>query len=95
MRMLAAVLAFCLVAPVVAAQPAESDGRRGHGGRRGLISPPEIERRIVPRVQGAQYLGFEFDPDSAIYTLKFLRDGNMIWVEVDARSGQVVGRSGR
>ena len=44
---------------------------------------------------GAQYLGVEFDAESAVYTLKFLRDGAVIWVEVDGRRGQIVGRTGR
>ena len=42
---------------------------------------------------GAQYIGVEFDPGSAVYTLKFLRDGRVIWVDVDGRTGQVLGRT--
>ncbi|QIG82026.1 hypothetical protein G5C33_17840 [Sphingosinithalassobacter tenebrarum] len=53
----------------------------------------EIERRIVPRVRG-QYLGFDYDPETNIYTLKFLRDDSVIWVDVNGRTGQVVRRSG-
>lgn len=60
-----------------------------------ILSLKEIERRVVPTMPGAQYLGVEFDPGSAVYTLKFLRDGAVIWVDVDGRSGQVVGRTGR
>jgi len=64
--------------------------------RRGELLPSrEIERRVVPTMRGAQYLGFDFDGESSIYTLKFLRDGNVIWVEVDGRSGAVLGRTGR
>ena len=44
---------------------------------------------------GAQYIGVDFDPGSAVYTLKFLRGGAVIWVDVDGRSGQVLGRTGR
>jgi len=55
----------------------------------------EIERRVVPQVPGADYLGADWDEGSAVYTLKFLRDGRVIWVEVDGGTGQVVGRSGR
>ena len=46
-------------------------------------------------MQGAQYLGFDFDSATAVYTLKFLRDGSLIWVMVDGRSGNVIGRTGR
>jgi len=63
--------------------------------REGRILPlPEIERRVVPTMRGAQYLGPELDPDSGIYTLKFLRNGTVIWVRVDGRSGQIIGRTG-
>jgi uncharacterized membrane protein YkoI len=60
-----------------------------------LLPLREIERRIVPTMSGARYIGFDFDSGAAVYTLKFLRDGSVIWVVVDGRSGQVVGRSGR
>jgi len=63
--------------------------------RAGRILPlPEIERRVVPTMKGAQYIGMEFDGSTLIYTLKFLRDGKVIWVDVDGRSGQVLGRTG-
>ena len=44
--------------------------------------------------QGARYLGFDFDSGTGIYTLKFLRNGNVIWIDVDGRTGQVMSRSG-
>src|SRR4029450_7846698 len=62
--------------------------------RQGALPVREIERRLVPMMRGAQYLVFDFDPGSAIYTLKFLRDGNVIWVDVDARTGQIIRRTG-
>ena len=60
-----------------------------------LLPLREIERRVVPGMAGAQYIGFDFDSGSGIYTLKFLRNGNVIWVTVDGRSGAVLGRTGR
>jgi uncharacterized membrane protein YkoI len=45
-------------------------------------------------MNGAQYLGVELDPQTSIYTLKFVRKGTVIWVYVDARSGKVVGQDG-
>jgi uncharacterized membrane protein YkoI len=53
------------------------------------ISPREIERRIVPRMRGSDYLGFEYDPGGA-YRFKFLKDGQVTWVDVDARTGRVL-----
>ncbi|WP_093399063.1 hypothetical protein [Sphingomonas sp. OK281] len=61
----------------------------------GAPSLREIESRVIPTMRGAQYLGSDYDSGSAIYTLKFLRDGTVIWVDVDGRNGQIVGRTGR
>lgn len=60
-----------------------------------LLPLREIERRVVPMMQGAEYIGFDFDSGSAIYTLKFLRNGAVIWVDVDGRSGRIIRRAGR
>jgi hypothetical protein len=54
-----------------------------------------IENRIVPKMRGADYLGPELDAGSSTYRLKFMRGGEVIWVDIDARTGEVVGRSGR
>ena len=70
-----------------AALEARRDGR--------ILPLREIERRVVPMMGSAKYIGFDFDSGSAVYTLKFLRDGSVIWVSVDGRSGAVVGRAGR
>lgn len=58
------------------------------------ISVREIERRVIPQIAGAQYLGFDYDPASDVYTLKFLRKGSVIWVDVDGRTGNIVRRTG-
>ena len=91
------LLGLLLVAPA-----AHADAQRQGGAwaaremrREGRVLPiREIERRVIPTMPGAQYLGFDFDGD-AVYTLKFLRDGNVIWINVDARTGAVLGRKGR
>jgi hypothetical protein len=54
------------------------------------LSEREIVHRILPRLKGAQYLGFEFDPEKSIYTLKFLRSGSVIWVDVDGYTGNIL-----
>jgi hypothetical protein len=55
----------------------------------------EIERRVLPRMNGADYLGPEFDRSSGTYRLKFLRSGSVIWIDVDPRTGSEIGRTGR
>lgn len=54
---------------------------------------PMIERRILPRMGDADYLGPEFRGDT--YRLKFMRNGRVIWIDVDARTGRVLRQSGR
>ena len=93
-----ALSAFAALGPVSA--PAEPVQRRDQQEafdqlRQGRIMPlREIEARVLPRMNGAQYLGVELDPQTSIYTLKFVRKGTVIWVYVDARSGKVVGQDG-
>ncbi len=98
MLLLLALAATPLSALALASAP---DQRRGdqmsafEARRQGRsMSLREIEARVIPTMKGAQYIGFDYDSGAAIYTLKFLRDGTVIWVDVDGRSGQVVGRTG-
>ena len=95
----ALLLAFLAAPGLMAPVPAQhhSDQKRAFEARReGRVLPVrEIERRVVPTVPGARYLGFDFDDGASVYTLKFLRDGQVIWVEVDGRTGHVIGRTGR
>ena len=53
-----------------------------------------IEARILPRMQGFHYLGPELDWAAGRYRLKFMRGARVIWIDIDARTGEVVGRSG-
>jgi hypothetical protein len=61
-----------------------------------LMSPRAIENRVVPQMKarGADYIGSEFDSEMGRYRLKFMRDGAVIWVDVDGRTGAIVGRAG-
>lgn len=81
--------------PTGGVQLQRADQREAWRARQeGRILPlKEIEGRVLPSMRGSQYLGFDFEPDRGIYTLKFLRDGTVIWVEVDGRSGQILGRT--
>ena len=97
-RFLLCVIAAGLCAGVAHAE-AEGPGRDQDAAyqarKEGRIMPlREIEARILPRMRGADYLGPELDAGSGVYRLKFMRGGRVIWVDVDARSGQVLGRSG-
>ncbi len=95
------VLGALFVAPF--ASQADAQGRRGdadavyEGRKAGSLMPlRSIENGVVPRMKsrGANYIGAEYDEDMSRYRLKFMRDGSVIWVDVDGKTGAVVGRAG-
>jgi hypothetical protein len=103
MKLLAAPLMLSLALAAIPTA-AQADGRRGdHRSafdalREGKVkSLREIEGRIVPQmaIRGANYIGPEFDPGTAVYRLKFMRGSRVIWLDVDGRTGAVIGHSGR
>ena len=51
---------------------------------------PQLERRVMPMMGGADYLGPELNGDT--YRFKFMQNGRVIWVDVDGQ-GRVVRRS--
>jgi len=88
-------IAFGLIAsPAWADRPRDQD-RAFEAKRHGRSMPlPQIERRVMPFMGGAEYLGPEFLGNT--YRLKFVdQKGKVIWVDVDAATGRIIGRSGR
>jgi uncharacterized membrane protein YkoI len=57
------------------------------------LSLREIERRVLPQMQGSEYLGPAYDSVARAYRLKFIREGRVSYVDVDARTGRIIGRS--
>src|SRR4051794_22122099 len=51
---------------------------------------PQLERQIMPMMGGADYLGPELNGDT--YRFKFMRNGRVIWLDVDGQ-GRVLRRS--
>lgn len=90
----AAALAAGLIAGPAFADPPRDAQRAFQATRDGRSMPlPKIERQILPRMPGADYLGPEFN--GSTYRLKFMKDGRVIWVDVDAATGQIKRRSPR
>jgi len=94
--LLLAVFGSMALAPAADARPRDKEQdtafkatREGH-----FLPLRAIESRIVPRMNGFDYLGPELDAGSGRYRLKFMRGGQVIWIDIDARTGQVIGRSG-
>jgi uncharacterized membrane protein YkoI len=90
--LLAACLAATLVgAPALADPPREAD-KAFRDTQQGRALPlPQIERRVMPFMGGADYLGPELS--GSTYRLKFMENGRVIWVDVDAQTGRIVRRS--
>ena len=83
------------VAP--AATHAQAGGEQGEVRRdmreRQVRSLREIERQVLPTMSGMQYLGPEYDPLAMVYRLKFIDKGRVVFVDVDARTGRILGQS--
>lgn len=89
----AGLSAGVLVAPV-AAQDGSAQGAARKEMRAGNVLPlREIERRIMPTMRGAEYLGPAYDSTAMAYRLKFIRNGRVTFVDVDARTGKVLRRT--
>ena len=86
----AAVVGGLTGAPALADPPREAN-RAFQGVREGRSMPlPQLERRVMPMVPGADYLGPELNGDTTRF--KFIQNGRVIWVDVDGQ-GRVVRRS--
>lgn len=98
MKTCSALLAAIALAASVGAAPVHAQQSRGdqqsaraelQAGR--ILPIRSIERRIIPRMeQGDEYIGFEYDATVQAYRLKFIRNGRMIWVDVDAQTARIL-----
>jgi hypothetical protein len=85
------LIVLALAVPTVAQAQGNEQGQVRREMRDGRVkSLREIEDRILPTMQGSEYLGPEYDPVAMAYRLKFIRAGRVTFVDVDARSGEVI-----
>lgn len=83
----------------VSAAPAQEQSRNDQGEARkemragNQLSLREIEKRVLPRYQDSEYLGPAYDATARAYRLKFIKNGRVTYVDVDARSGRIIKRS--
>ncbi|WP_417618862.1 hypothetical protein [Parasphingorhabdus sp.] len=90
------VLGAALVAPQWAAasdRRSEQNEARAQMMAGKVKSIRSIEDRILPRMGDSEYIGPEFDPGAQVYRLKFIRDGRVIFVDVDGRTGTILRQS--
>ena len=84
-----AVAAFATSGIAVAQRDQDSAYRQV---REGQIRPlGDIIAMVTPQV-GGKYIGSEFDANTAMYRLRYMRDGAVTNVDVDARTGRILGR---
>ena len=89
----AAAVGLATGIPAAMANPGDEQGQVRREMRAGNVRPRrEIEQRVLPMMPGMQYLGPEYDPTAMAYRLKFIQNGRVVFVDVDARSGQILSR---
>lgn len=96
MRHLLAIslLALALTAPVTLAAKGDEQNQVRSDMRNGKVMKlRDIEAKILPTMQGMQYLGPEYDPVALAYRLKFIKEGRVTFVDVDARTGDIIRQS--
>lgn len=90
--LLAAALAAGLTSAPALADPPRDSEKAFRAAREGRSMPlPQIERKVLPFMGGADYLGPELN--GGTYRMKFIRNGRVIWVDVDPQTGRIVRRS--
>ena len=91
------VFTLATAALAMAAFPADARGlqslreqdRAYRAMQQGEILPLPVVRSRV-RIPGADYIGAELN--GFVYRLKYMRGSEVIWIDVDARTGRVLGR---
>ena len=94
-KLFASIAALALVsgglAVPAAAQSREDQASARQQMKAGRTLPVrEIERRVIPQMRGHEYLSFEYDGNSSAYRLKFIKEGQVVWVDVDARTARIL-----
>jgi hypothetical protein len=90
--LLAGMIAAGLTSAPALADPPRDSQRAFQGRRDGHSMPlPQLERRVMPFMGGADYLGPEIN--GGTYRMKFIQNGRVIWVDVDPQTGRIIRRS--
>ena len=86
----ASLLATAVPAQAVGLQRVREQDAAYEAAQQGRsLTLPEIRARI--RIPGAQFIGAEMIGPS-MYRLKFMRGAQVIWIDVEARTGRILGR---
>ena len=96
-KLIATIIAatvLCPAAPALA-QRNEQGAARKEMRAGNILGSREIEERVLRdrEMRDQEYLGFAYDPTAMAYRLRFIKDGRVTYVDVDARTGREIGRS--
>ncbi|MCJ2182497.1 PepSY domain-containing protein [Novosphingobium sp. 1949] len=93
-------IALALTIGSLSVLPASAQAQNGEQGQvrkerkaGNILSSREIEKIVLPRMGAMQYLGPEYIPAAMAYRLKFIDNGRVHFVDVDARTGRIIGES--
>ena len=86
----AALVAGGLAVPAAAQSRGDQASAREEMKAGRTLPVREIERRVIPQMRGHEYLSFEYDGNSSAYRLKFIKEGQVVWVDVDARTARML-----
>jgi len=91
-------LALALCASSLAFVPAsaaerqnEQNAARDNVKSGGAMRIRDIEARVIPQMKGMTYFGFRYFPVENVYRLRFMRGAQAVDVDVDARTGKIIG----
>lgn len=88
------ILILCAAMPLCAQPGVGANQRASDTAARKMIPLRTIEDPIIRRMRGFQYVGSDYIADRTVYRLRFIRGPRVVWIEVDAFTGEVTGKSG-
>ena len=92
--LIAAASGLIVPAPADASWPRFRETEQAQRGvREGDILPLNVIRERV-RIPGAHLIGADLIAGGTRYRLRYMRGVNVIWVDVDARTGRILGYAG-
>ena len=85
-----AAIALMLAAsgPAMAQREQDNAYRLAREGQ--IMQLGDILQQVSPRI-GGKFIGSEFDPNRVVYRLRYMQGGTVRNVDVDARTGRIVG----
>lgn len=82
---------FVFVPAMAAERQNEQNAARDNVKSGGAMRIRDIEAQVVPQMKGMTYFGFRYFPVENVYRLRFMRGAQAVDVDVDARTGKIIG----